>query len=116
MLIQIILVVSLALALVMTWRRARQDVIANREALAWSVLWVAAAIVVLLPGVTSWLASLVGVGRGVDLVVYASVVALFMLVFKLFIQHQRLERNLTDLVRREALRDLDRPKEDEPKA
>ncbi|MFH1078415.1 MAG: DUF2304 domain-containing protein [Patescibacteria group bacterium] len=116
MLIQLILVVSMVLALAMTWRRARQDVIAKREALAWSALWVAAAVVVLLPSVASRAASLVGVGRGADLVVYASVVVLFMLVFKLFIQHQKLERNLTDLVRREALKDLVRPKEDGPRA
>jgi hypothetical protein len=43
----------------------------------------------------------------VDLVVYASVAGLFFLVFKLFIQHERLERKLTDMVRRDALRDME---------
>jgi hypothetical protein len=107
MLIQIILVSAMALALVMTWRRAVQNVIRVSEAIGWSILWIAAAVVVLLPGVTSRVADIVGVGRGVDLVVYASVAGLFFLVFKLFIQHERLERKLTDMVRRDALRGLE---------
>lgn len=104
MLIQIILVVIMALALVMTWRRARQNVIRFREALGWSVVWIIASVVVLLPNVTTRIALVFGVGRGVDLVLYASVAALFLLVFKLFIQHEKLERKLTDLVRRDALK------------
>jgi hypothetical protein len=107
MLIQIILVAAMALALVMTWRRALQEVIRVSEAIGWSLLWIAAAVVILLPSVTTRIAEIVGVGRGVDLVVYASVAGLFFLVFKLFIQHERLERKLTDLVRREALGNLE---------
>lgn len=110
MLIQIILVAVMAIALYVTWRRVRQDVITVPEGIGWSVIWIAAAVVVLLPNVTTRVAQVFGVGRGVDLVLYASVAVLFLLVFKLFIQHEKLERKLTDLVRREALRDL--PKHD----
>lgn len=106
MLIQFLLVLSMILALFVTWRRARQRVISIREALAWSIIWIAASILVLLPNVATQIAHLFGVGRGVDLVLYASVVSLFLMVFKLFIQHERLERRLTELVRRDALREL----------
>ncbi len=95
------------LALWVTWRRARQQVICWREAASWSVVWILAAVVVMIPNVTSNLAARVGVGRGVDLVVYASVAVLFMLVFKLFIQHEKIERKLTEAVRHEALRNLE---------
>lgn len=108
MLIQYILVGLMLFALYVTWRRARQNVIRVSEALAWSLLWIVAAIVVLRPNVTTRLAQFFGVGRGVDLVLYASVAILFLLVFKLFIQHEKLERKLTDVVRREALSDLDK--------
>jgi len=108
MLIQFILVATMALALVMTWRRFQQRVIPLIEALSWSVVWIIAAIVVLLPQVATGVAHFVGVGRGADLVLYASVSTLFLLVFKLFIQHEKLERKLTDIVRHDALRDLDR--------
>lgn len=108
MLIQFILVATMALALLMTWRRFHQRVIPLREALLWSVLWVAAAGAVMLPWVTTRIAQFVGVGRGADLVLYASVSILFLLVFKLFIEHEKLERKLTDIVRHDALRDLER--------
>jgi hypothetical protein len=108
MLIQLILVGTMVLALVMTWRRFSERVVSLREALLWSVLWIAAAGAVMLPWVTTRIAQFVGVGRGADLVIYASVSILFLLVFKLFIQHEKLERKLTELVRHDALRDLEK--------
>jgi hypothetical protein len=50
------------------------------------------------------------VGRGSDFVIYGSVVLLFVLVFKIFIALDQLEKKLTEMVRRDALRDL--PKDD----
>jgi len=41
-----------------------------------------------------------GIGRGVDLAIYVSVICLFYLVYKLFIKIQSLERQITLLVRK----------------
>jgi hypothetical protein len=108
--IQIVLVIALLVAIAMTWRRAKEGIIRAREAVLWSLVWIIAAVVILLPETTSFVASLLGVGRGVDLVLYASVVVLFFLIFKLFTSIDRLEKHLTDIVRKDALRDL--PKEE----
>jgi hypothetical protein len=107
--IQILLVVFLAYALRVTWRRARESAISRREALAWSVLWTAAATVIVLPQATTRAAELIGVGRGVDLVLYGSIAGLFFLVFRLFVAVDKLERQLTDIVRRDALKELSAP-------
>ena len=104
MLIQIVLIVILAAALAMTWRRVRQRVISVAEGLAWSLVWVGAAVVILQPGVATSVANFFGVGRGSDFVIYGSVVLLFVLVFKIFVSLERMERKLTDLVRNEALK------------
>ena len=106
MLIQLILTIILAIMLVVTLRRARQGVISWAESALWSMLWIAAAIVILLPQTASVIARLFGVGRGVDIIVYASVTLLFVLVFRLFLTLDRLEQKLTDIVRRDALRDM----------
>jgi hypothetical protein len=106
MLIQFILLLVLISAFGVTWKRARQSVISMREAVMWSMLWIAAAVVILLPNTTTVIANLVGVGRGVDLVVYAAVTLLFVLVFKAFLSLDRLERTLTDMVRKDALKDV----------
>ena len=111
MLIQYILIFIIVLAFITTWRRVVQNVIRVSEAIGWSIVWIGAGIVILQPDVSTRLANLLGVGRGSDLVVYASVVALFLLVFKLFLKHESLERKLTDIVRHDALRDLDNPHE-----
>ena len=106
MLIQIVLIFALALAVIVTWRRASQNVISRKEALAWSVAWIGAGIVVLLPRTTTTIANFFGVGRGSDFVIYGSVVALFFLVFRIFVALDRLERKLTDVVRKDALKGL----------
>lgn len=110
MLIQFVLLIILAAVFITTWKRAKQTVISWREAMLWSVLWIVAALVILLPDSTSVVARLFGVGRGVDIVIYASITLLFVLVFKAFLTLDRLERSLTDVVRKEALREL--PKEE----
>lgn len=105
MFIQIILTAILVAMLLVTMRRAYQSVIPWREAIGWSALWIVAAVIILLPQTTSIIANLTGVGRGVDLVVYVSVTLLFVLVFRLFLTLDRLDQTLTELVRRDALRD-----------
>lgn len=106
MLIQIVLVPIMLVALFVTWRRAWQRVIRPFEALVWTAVWGGAAVTISLPAVTGRLATLFGVGRGVDFIVYASVAMLYLLVFRLFVEHVKVERQLTLIVRREALRDL----------
>lgn len=106
MLIQFVLLAVLIGALAMTWRRSIQNVVTRREALAWSALWIAAGVVILLPQTTTAVANVFGVGRGADFVLYGSVVLLFILVFRIFVTMERLERKLTELVRRDALKEL----------
>jgi len=104
MIIQFLLSLSILGALAMTWRRQRQQAIRLREAAAWSLLWVGALVVTWWPGVSSRVANLVGIGRGADLVVYASIVILLVLVFRLHVAHEKLERQLTEIVRSDALK------------
>jgi hypothetical protein len=109
MLIQFILVLGFILALWITWKRFRQNIIPLVEALAWSILWLGGAVVSLMPKLTEYLAAIFGVGRGVDLILYAAVAIQFFLIFKLFVSHERLERHLTKLVQEEALHGLEKP-------
>lgn len=108
--IQYFLLVAIAVAAFIVWKRFREGVVGLREGLLWSLIWIGAAVVVLLPDTTSVLARFLGVGRGVDVVVYGGIVLLFFLVFKLFVHLDRLEAKMTDLVRQEALRGLDEKK------
>lgn len=113
MLIQYLLLGLLAAALVITWRRARQRALSRAEALLWSAAWIAAGVVVLRPDLATAFASLLGVGRGADAVIYVAVIALFYLVFRIFLRIDKIERDVTLLVRKEGLAERERRKERE---
>lgn len=105
MLIQIVLSLVLLFALVMTWRRAAQQAIRSLAAVAWSAVWFVAAFFIWQPDASTKIAHFVGVGRGADLILYTSIIVLLLLVFRLHVVHDKLEKALTELVRREAMRE-----------
>lgn len=104
-LLQILLLAAFAAAFVLTLRRGRQGVLSRTETFLWCLLWFAAGLVVLRPEVTSLVAGLLGVGRGVDAVTYVAIAVLFSLTFRIFLRLDKIDRDITELVRREALRD-----------
>lgn len=108
----------LAIVLVVWWRlyaRLRSSELTVVEFVEWFLLWAAVAAVAMVPDATSYVAALVGVGRGADLVTYLGLLLVFYLVFKLFVKFEKLERQLTSLVRSLALRDAERDQPKQPK-
>jgi hypothetical protein len=104
-----ILIIALA-AIIKAWRSYANGQLDKRKLIGWTLLWVGGLFVILLPDTTSWLASRVGVGRGVDAIVYLSVVVLFFALFQTSRKVDKLERHLTKLVRAIALNDADKDK------
>lgn len=102
-LIQLLLLIAVVAALVGTLRRGRAGAISRVTTALWSALWIGAAALVLRPDLTSRLAAAIGVGRGVDAVVYAAIVALFYLLFRVYLRLDKIERDVTAVVRRDAL-------------
>ena len=77
------------------------------EASGWICAWLAVAIVFWQPQLATWVAATVGIGRGADLVTYAAVLLLLWQSFRVSVRLERLERNLTTVVRQRALDDAD---------
>jgi hypothetical protein len=73
----------------------------------WFLFWGAVIVAVARPATTSAVAAWVRVGRGTDLVMYLSVMAIFFLMFRMFGKIEELERQITRVVRAAALKDLD---------
>jgi len=73
--------------------------------LSWSVLWTGALTLVWFPDLSTWLARMLGITRGVDVVMYLSIGVLSGLVFRLYAHLERQERVITKLVSELALRD-----------
>ncbi|MBU1038690.1 DUF2304 domain-containing protein [Patescibacteria group bacterium] len=98
-LIQIILLLLVLLAIRRLYIRFSNRDIGKGEFSAWLLLWLAALLVIALPQTASYLALWVGVGRGSDLVVYLAVLILFYLVFKMVVRLEKIEQQLTIIVR-----------------
>lgn len=103
--IQIILFVLIFLLLVRTILRFKEGAIRQTSFIGWTLLWVIGGVAVIYPDSTGRLAEIVGVGRGVDVVVYIAVVVLFYLIFKMYNRLNTVEGEITKLVRMLALHD-----------
>lgn len=100
------LVVGLLLLLAtLTVRAAVRGGIRKRIATFWLLVWAAAGVTALWPQSTAIAARALGIGRGADLVLYCSVLAMLVGFFYIYTRFRRLDRALTLLVRRLAIDD-----------
>ena len=105
--IQVVIVALAAAALLGAIRRFTRREISLRRLVAWIILWVAAAVVVVVPQTSERVAAVLGVGRGADVVIYLSIALLFYLQFRIFTRLDRIDRDMTKIVREQALRNAD---------
>jgi hypothetical protein len=108
--IQILVVLFVLLTLGRLWGRFRRHTISPVELAVWTGFWFALAVVVLVPDITWTLARLLGVGRGVDAVLYLAIVGLSYAMFRQYLHIRRVEQQLTQLVRQLALAQAEKPR------
>lgn len=99
----IVLFVFFALSRVVLQFRAKK--ITTRGFLFWSIFWVGVAVATAYPDTLSRLALVVGVGRGVDVAIYAALLLVFYLLFRLFVRLERIEHDITTITTHIALHD-----------
>lgn len=107
LLIQIILVAIIASIISYSLLRFKKGDLDIKRLIFWIIFWLAASVVVIWPNLTVLIANYVGIGRGADLVVYGALIVLFYSLFRLLIRIEKLEKNLTKLVRQRAIDDYD---------
>lgn len=73
------------------------------------VAWAAAIGLIANPGVTTWAAQQVGIGRGVDFVIYSLLVAFLWGHYQHYLRYKRVENEVTLLVRELAIAQAARP-------
>lgn len=71
----------------------------------WIGLWLAISAAFLLPKTADYLAKILGFERGADLAVYFSILLIFYLIFRIFIRLEKIESDITAVVREIALKD-----------
>ena len=101
--IQVVFLVFLFFALSRVILRFRGGSISFSEFLFWSGVFIIAIFGVFVPQEISRFANILGIGRGVDLITYASIIVLFYLVFRLYVLLEGVRHEITELVRKIAL-------------
>ena len=102
--VQIIFGAFLLFAVSPVLLRLKDGTLALNNFIFWTGLFVVALIGVVKPELTTLLAQKLGINRGSDIVVYASILLLFYLIFRTNILLENLRHDLTELVRKLALK------------
>ena len=101
--VQIIFALFLVFAASRVFLRLKDGALTLKNFIFWFGLFVIALVGVFEPKLTSLVAKALGINRGSDAVVYASIILLFYLIFRTNILLENLRHDLTKLVRLIAL-------------
>jgi hypothetical protein len=103
--LQIIISLFIAVILIKLFRQRQANKISLSGFVIWFLLWLAVAVTFWQPDATTYLANWLGIGRGSDLVIYLSVLAIFYLLFRIFVRLNKIDSEITKIVRKDALKD-----------
>lgn len=112
LIIQIIASIFLIFAALKALFKYKSRQISFKEFIFWIILWLIIGIVFWLPQTTSFLANIFGIGRGVDLVIYTSIILIFYLLFRIFVRIDKQQQEITKIVRSLSIKDQEDNKED----
>lgn len=103
-LIQFLVIGLVILILLKTISDFKKNKITVSAFLFWLIIWLAIITVAVLPGITIFLAKLLGVGRGIDVTIYFSIVIIFFILFKIITSLEKTKKEITEIIRYLALK------------
>ena len=107
MIVQIVLIAIIAVMLIRLILKMKSREITAGYFAIWLVIWLLAIILIAFPSLASYLADTVGVGRGVDLIIYVSIIVIFYLQFKLLMRIEKMEKDITKITRHLAVKEAE---------
>ena len=63
----------------------------------WLGLWIIIVAIDIYPNLIAYVANLVGVGRGVDLILYLSVIAIFYFLFRINVRQNQIDKKISKI-------------------
>ena len=100
---QIILSAIVFFILIKTFKSYRKKQMSSSFSIVWCLFWCAVLFVIYYPGFLSGIASMLGIGRGVDFALYVSIISLFYLIYIINLKVEKLNRDLTKIIRKIAI-------------
>ncbi|HPA25821.1 MAG TPA: DUF2304 domain-containing protein [bacterium] len=108
MLIQILITLFSLFALSKVLKKFKKQTLKKSEFGLWFVFWILTAVLVWLPGSLTKIANFLGIGRGADLIFYASLILIFYLIFRIYLKLEKIEKHITKIVRKNTLDEIDK--------
>ncbi len=105
-LFQILALAVVGLLLLVSVTGVLRGSVARRDGILWTLLWLAAGVAIVRPGLTRVVAKALGIGRGADLVLYCAVVVMMIGFLMTYSRLRRIQRDLTLVVRHIAKREV----------
>ncbi len=65
----------------------------------WTIIWSSIIIFTLIPSITTVFSQPLGIGRGIDFIIYFSIIILFYLIFRIYVKIERQRQEITLIVR-----------------
>ena len=78
--------------------------------LFWLGIWAVAVVAIFYPEATTSFAKFLGIGRGVDVILYVSIAILFYLVFRLHVYLEDIRSEISTLIREISLKEVKKKK------
>lgn len=104
---QIAVLVFIAFIILRVLFRFSRKELTSRETILWSLFWVVSGFLVGFMKKTDVLAQQFGIERGADLFIAISIVIGYYIMFRVFVHIERIERDITTLTRKLALKDYE---------
>ncbi len=110
MLIQIIVSIFLLIIIIRTLDKKKSKELSLKETIGWLIIWLGIGIVFWFPQHTDKIANILGISKGADLITYLAIIILAYFVFRIFIHLDKIEKNITQLTRKDALKNTEEHK------
>ena len=107
--IQYLLIAFVLLAVIKVIQKYKQGGMHLLEFLFWTLIWIGAGVIIAFPETSQFLADLLGIGRGADLILYVGLTVAFYRIFRIHLTLGQVENEITEIVRAIALENLKGP-------
>lgn len=102
--IQFIAVLFSVFALSRVFIRFKSKEISINEFIFWIFIWITIIITSVNPIIFDFISKIVQTKKPIDIVVYISIIVIFYLIFRVYVKLEKVESNITKIVREAALR------------
>lgn len=91
------------IGIIVTFLRFKDGKMSLNMVMVWSAIWILLIIFSVYPDTTSLMASVTGIGRGLDLILIIGLIGCYYFIFKIYNMMENIEEEITHLVREIAL-------------